>query len=401
MWTASSLVVLLATLLLLLLSSCDISVLVRSRATLAPSTFVTIDADDSRIVYSGRFDDRSRGSRSFSWVASEISVRFTGSIIEANLTAPSAGDRFLVIVDNQEVRRIVIEASVSQVYILAWNLPTRVHTLRLIKLTEDFTGPASFHGFRLPAGGSFQSPLPKRSRRLQFIGDSDTAGWCADGSPLWPVKTDPNDVEDHRQTWAAQMAEAFDAEHQVQAVSGIGIITESRGAAIGAYMDKVLTNVSSPVWNHSSWVPHAVVSLIGPNDDSDRDDFEALYLDFMESIATLYKSASEKPKIVNVCGGSINGLDPCQKISKAVLSFNANRTDGFDAHYVTIARSHWYMINMFFGHSPFNGCQMHYSHRGHAVLLQDILAGVKEILAWQTVDEFRDESAQEDLWMLA
>ena len=61
------------------------------------------------------------------------------------------------------------------------------HTLEFFKVTEDNTkkgdkGTMSFGGFSLTGGGSF-GPAPASSgRRLEFIGDSDTAGWCADGS---------------------------------------------------------------------------------------------------------------------------------------------------------------------------------------------------------------------------
>ena len=60
------------------------------------------------------------------------------------------------------------------------------HTLEFFKVTEDNTrkgskGVMSFGGFSLSAG-TFGPAPPNATRRLEFIGDSDTAGWCADGS---------------------------------------------------------------------------------------------------------------------------------------------------------------------------------------------------------------------------
>ena len=60
------------------------------------------------------------------------------------------------------------------------------HTLEFYKVTEDNSrkgskGSMSFGGFSL-SGGTFGPAPPSATRRLEFIGDSDTAGWCADGS---------------------------------------------------------------------------------------------------------------------------------------------------------------------------------------------------------------------------
>ena len=50
-------------------------------------------------------------------------------------------------------------------------------------------GVSHFAGFSLPNGGSFSNGIRRKSRRLEFIGDSDTAGWCVDGD------------DDHEDKW--------------------------------------------------------------------------------------------------------------------------------------------------------------------------------------------------------
>ena len=45
--------------------------------------------------------------------------------------------------------------------------------------------------------------------------------------------------------------------------------------------------------------------------------FIAAYLDLLGMVATNYKDALPPPKIVHVCGGSLNGLDPCSDIQEA------------------------------------------------------------------------------------
>jgi hypothetical protein len=68
------------------------------------------------------------------------------------------------------------------------------------------SGTALFHGFELSSkNAGVLPPAPRLQRRLEFIGDSDTAGWCADGSPSGAYDT-AHKYENAHETWAAQLA---------------------------------------------------------------------------------------------------------------------------------------------------------------------------------------------------
>ena len=90
-----------------------------------------------------------------------------------------------------------------------------------------------------------------------------------------------------------------------------------------------------------------------------------------------------RPKIISVCGGSLNGLDPCDDIQTAHAKFNKAQS-AFVASYVSITKPHWKEINgpNGKGKSAYNGCDGHYNAKGHAVLMNDILPDVKSILGW-------------------
>ena len=51
---------------------------------------------------------------------------------------------------------------------------------------------------------------------------------------------------------------------------------------------------------------------------------------------------------------------------------------------MSITEPHWNEINgpNGKGKSAYNGCDGHYNAKGHAVLMKDILPGVKSILGW-------------------
>ncbi len=74
-------------------------------------------------------------------------------------------------------------------YTLASGLGSGVHTLEVWKATEDnsnknSTAVGAFGGFTVEgdSAGIVSPTAPTQRRRLEFIGDSDTTGWCADGS---------------------------------------------------------------------------------------------------------------------------------------------------------------------------------------------------------------------------
>jgi hypothetical protein len=291
------------------------------------------------------------------------------------------------------------------------------HTLEVFKVTEDNTkkgsqGSMSFGGFSLSAG-SFGPAPPSESRRLEFIGDSDTAGWCADGSAHGGDNADK--YQDGYQTWAMQIARNVSAGFMVEAVSGFGV--EPSTPAIQPIIDFTLGfDPSGGMWNYSSWVPDAVVILIGPNDEVPMlgrrqqqrgagrggSKFIKDYLQLRTQVAKNYKGVPVPPKIVHVCGGSLNGLDPCDDIQTANKQFNMMGL-GMKGFYTTIDPSgpdasgqedkktpHWSEINgckegttkHCNGKSAYNGCDGHYNVKGHGVLARDIIPQFRQIMGW-------------------
>ena len=95
------------------------------------------------------------------------------------------------------------------------------------------------------------------------------------------------------------------------------------------------------------------------------------YLNLLTTVAGNYKDAAVKPKIIHVCGGSLNGFDPCKDIQTANTEFNA-LGNGFTGHYTTVTVKTWETINgckkgmnNCNGNSAFNGCDGHYNGNGH------------------------------------
>ena len=210
--------------------------------------------------------------------------------------------------------------------------------------------------------------------------------------------------QDAYQTWAMQIARNVSAEGMVEAVSGYGVEVDT--PAIQPVLDATL-GFGGGSWDYSSWVPDAVLILIGPNDEivlssanASRSEHEVgagvgnakfikQYLQLLTMVATNYKHAATPPKIVHICGGSLNGLEPCDDIQTAVKQFNLLGL-GLKSYYTTITTEHWDTINgckgesgkHCSGKSEYNGCDGHYNVKGHGVLAADIIPQFKAVMGW-------------------
>lgn len=330
-------------------------------------------------------DDDDTTNAQFAWSASQIGVRLSGATsVEADLYGSSTGDRFLVLLDGAVVSDFVVSSGWDTYTVAADLDAATTYGLVLWKATEDnkqknAKGAAQFGGYRLPGGGAFLDGAPlRKARKLEFIGDSDTAGWCADGSAS--TGDSANKFQNSHETWAAQLSDALDAEMQVQAISGIGVLSWP----IQQYLPYVLPFATGgDEWDYTQYTPDAVVLLIGPNDPSIalKSAFITAYKELLEQVAAAYAYAATPPKLIHVCGGSINGEDPCGAIQTANDEFNGGgRADGFEGHYVAITDDDWQMLNA--RGSSYLGCDSHYAPSGHAVLMNDILDQVKAVMDW-------------------
>ena len=359
------------------------------------------------VTYHGRWHVTSSGAVC-AWPMSSFSLSLNGTSVSASLTPGADGARLKVLVDGAEAGYVTLPNGASKsTYKLASGLEPGLHEVSVIKVTEDLTqagtsGALHLHGVDPNAGGTIQPARPSvdtRVRRLEFIGDSDTAGWCADGKPSGGDKALKH--ENSYETWAAQLARGLGVtETSTVAVSGWGV-TPASGRIQDVYRNTYGYS-GGPKWDFASWTPDAVVILIGPNDEfiagQGADNvsvvlpttvearrvagakFVAAYVELLNEVATAYDGVAVPPPIVSVCGGSINGLEPCDDIRTAIMRFNSDAPKGWRAEYTTIGKPDWKKINT--PGSIYKGCDSHYSPAGHKVVADDVLPQLKAILGW-------------------
>ena len=138
----------------------------------------------------GRAAPESGGIHAYQWPGVYFETAFDGTAVDF-VVGPGAVVLHLR-VDGAEVA--TLQKPTPGTYRVA-GMTEGTHVLRLETATESQAGPNRFGGFFLPQG-SQALPLPVRTRRIEFIGDSHTVGYgnrspkreCSDDE-VWSAAT--------------------------------------------------------------------------------------------------------------------------------------------------------------------------------------------------------------------
>lgn len=138
-------------------------------------------------------------------------------------------------------------------------LPEGAHRLRLDKLTEG--SPGQFQGFYVPAGAT-PGKVEPRQRRIEFIGDSSMSGLgmrAGKTDCTWPESLVTTDAA---RSYPSLAARHFDADYQLNAYSGRGVVRNFGGISPQATMPKVypfITHDLKVPYFARGWQPQIVV----------------------------------------------------------------------------------------------------------------------------------------------
>lgn len=242
---------------------------------------------------SGRFDDSDAGGPRFSWSGSSFQTRIDGTGLDVELDSQGTV-LFEVIVDGASTGRFTTSWG-PQTYSVVSGLSAAEHDVQIFRRNEGFAGVVQLLGFT-PASGTTQleSPSPYH-HRVEFIGDSLTAGYGIEG-------TDPCDfsaeTENAYLTYAGVASRNVQADPHIIAYSGIGIYQDYGGGTSQQMPERYLRTLSdsaTPAWDFSSWIPEAVVITLGTNDFSSsvsEGNFVPAYEGLLQTIRGYYPSAA-------------------------------------------------------------------------------------------------------------
>jgi lysophospholipase L1-like esterase len=217
----------------------------------------------------GRVKRAADGFVQYTWPGVCFEGRFRGTGV--GIVLDDADNDYDVQIDGTTVATLVTPGRT-----VSWvdGLADTGHGVRVVKRTESPWAAGRFGGFVAAPGGAILPRPRARSRQIEFIGDSFTAGYgnvsdTRDCSANGGVNRNSNaDL-----TFGALTARKLDADLQINAFSGRGMVRNYNGGDPGTdfrtYYDRALLNVESDVWRRpDSWRPQVVVVGLGINDFS-------------------------------------------------------------------------------------------------------------------------------------
>jgi lysophospholipase L1-like esterase len=292
------------------------------------SVFFQIQADvliapnDKGINYYGRFDQTDPTMPRFNWSGAIIEASFSGPVIGMKMDHLSA---FYDIEIDGKIDTVISTGSEKD-FIFRKDLSPQVHTVRIKLRSENHYGAGTFYGLYL-ADGKALNTLAKPVRKIEFIGDSHTAGYGVESQSVNCV--DLAKVTDANNAFAALVTAKFHAQSNILAWSGIGMV-RNYGASgkrspdpYPTHYDQTLGAVwDSKKWDFSSLIPDLVVICLGTNDFSndavyDPDDtmFIGDYHKFIDRIYTNY------PNVPILCVSPGKGyLDPMDEFIRRTVN---------------------------------------------------------------------------------
>ena len=258
----------------------------------------TIPANDPNIQYIGRIDFTDPLAPILWWPGSYIIANFEGTSINVKLNDYNSNGKannnnyFYVIIDDGEPSLIPLSPG-EATYVAATGLTDTVHKIQLFKRTETTEGEVAFTGFELDDGKGLLLPPARPKRRIEYYGNSITAGHSV-AVPIGLPDTNDGWGKDNYYTYGSVTARNLDAEYHCIAVSGIGLYIDKWGFGGNMqtlYYDK---QSSSTTWDFNQWTPQIVLINLGQNDKwgaYTQEGMESNYVNFAQTLRGHYPDA--------------------------------------------------------------------------------------------------------------
>jgi len=287
--------------------------------------------------------------------------------------------RFLVQVDGYEQTSIWVTDSTVTQYPIASDLAGKPCQIRVISVLEPAFENAggnryfTFSGFS--TNGQAQPAGPKRTRHIELVGDSISAGFGSrgyHGAPHGCPVTGYTSGNPYTYNWF--IAEYFNADLVPIAWSGKGMYQNccDNGETMPHYYLQTLGGESyTKDWDFTRYVPDTIIINLGTNDfghDSGpawEKAFQDTYVDFVVNATNRYK----QPKMpVFVAQGPMNCSPKLKESLDMVISRLTAR--GNVAVYLDVCGP------------PNDGCGGHPGVLGHAAMFEKAKPQISAVMKW-------------------
>lgn len=202
------------------------------------------------------------GKLNLDHVASGVEVAIIGTSLTVNLKSTNSQFIRVFVDDDMEGTRMAVTPT-KKTYEVAKNLENAYHKIRIVKSSELFDGQIDIESF---SSEKFAYAPPKGKIKIEFIGDSITAGYAVLGKP-GQNRTVAN--SEATKSFAYQTAQLLNADYSTIAVQGICAVAYHWQKNLNMYnlYQKVSADFNSADYDFS-FNPDVVVLALGTNESS-------------------------------------------------------------------------------------------------------------------------------------
>lgn len=272
-----------------------------------------IPANSASITYLGRTLIGDGGEVTFDWPGTYFQFMLTGE--SCSMRASDTGESYYnVFADGQLVNQIMISSRDTTVQLVSKLNKKKAHHIIVQKKSEGEFGRTTLHEFVVAKDAVVKQYLNKRSRFIEFIGDSYTVGYGTDGKH----RDEPFAVatENANKTYARMVADYFDADYALIAHSGRGAVRNyGDSLAQSAYtmknaMMNTLNSDTSTRYSFAQYKPDLVVINLGINDFStlpnpSQLEFQEAYRRIINQVQHAYGSKVKILCVIPYLGGAL------------------------------------------------------------------------------------------------
>jgi len=333
----------------------------------APSLRGAVAASDSSFQYQGRWKISPNGDATTDWPCASVHFKLVVGAGGGGADVEWEGlrDRMNISVTNAETGEFYTDLLTGAVTwptrhvdtVQGQNPSTFIVSIRKLTTAAPFgmgiggevLSPSTFtfHGLKRTFGNCTLEAVPAPSRSMEFIGASDTAGYCVDGTPdMSGTTTDLLgwEYENCDMAYPGRLGAHFNAAVSVEAISGIGLTQNANAKqkwqlgsdTMHVYWNRTLQTEKDNPWDFSRAVPDVVLISLGGNDFNHQDgnvpsnqSFAESYEAFVLRVFQVYGNIT----VVSVCGMGTpeetkqdpdnNRCRPCPHVESAVSQFTA------------------------------------------------------------------------------
>jgi lysophospholipase L1-like esterase len=200
---------------------------------------------------------------SYQWPGVYFEATFQSPFV--NLLFDDSANNFNVIVDGKPV--MIVRKPGHRTISIGAEGPGP-HTIRLEKRSETQDATGHFQGFLAEPA----APAPIRTRQIEFIGDSLIVGYGNTSAFKDCTPDDIFETTDAQEGFGPLTAKHFDADYQINAFSGLGMVRNYDGREHARYhmpmlYPRAIFDDPQPAFE-PGWHPQAIVVGIGGNDFS-------------------------------------------------------------------------------------------------------------------------------------